>query len=159
MTDKVTIERATLEQAIDALECSLSDSRPYIVKSRESAAALRAALAAQPAPAADIERLKADNANLRTVMLAAAEEIHAHWDAHCDAEGYGPANLMRRLEDGIPAEYGYTAGAFAAQRERITSLLAELERWKRCATELAVASKGAAPPAQPADSITPEKTG
>ena len=49
MTDKVTIERATLEQAIDALECSLSDSRPYIVKSRESAAALRAALAAQPA--------------------------------------------------------------------------------------------------------------
>ena len=49
MTDKVTIERATLEQAIDALECSLSDIRPYIVKSRESAAALRAALAAQPA--------------------------------------------------------------------------------------------------------------
>lgn len=49
MTDKVTIERATLEQAIDALECSLNDSRPYIVKSRESAAALRAALAAQPA--------------------------------------------------------------------------------------------------------------
>ena len=53
MTDKVTIERATLEQAIDALECSLSDIRPYIVKSRESAAALRAALAAQPAEPVD----------------------------------------------------------------------------------------------------------
>lgn len=47
--DKITIERATLEQAIDALECSLSDSRPYIVKSRESATALRAALEVQPA--------------------------------------------------------------------------------------------------------------
>lgn len=49
MTDKVTIERATLEQAIDALECSLSDSRPYIVKSREVSTTLRAALAARPA--------------------------------------------------------------------------------------------------------------
>jgi len=49
MTDKITIERETLQKAIDALECSLSDSRPYIVKSRESAAALRAALEVQPA--------------------------------------------------------------------------------------------------------------
>ena len=62
---------------------------------------------------ADAARLTAENANLRTVMVAAAEEIQAHWDAHCDAEGYGPANLMHRLEEGVPAEYGYTAGAFA----------------------------------------------
>ena len=73
-----------------------------------------------------VERLTAENANLRTVMIAAAEEIQAHWAAHCDAEGYGPANLMRRLEDGIPAEYGYTAGAFArltAERDAIHALL------------------------------------
>lgn len=63
-----------------------------------------------------IDALRAENANLRTVMVAAAEEIAAHWDAHCDAEGYGPQNLQRRLEEGIPSEYGYTAGAFAALR-------------------------------------------
>ena len=64
----------------------------------------------------------AEIANLKTVMVAAAEEIQAHWDAHCDAEGYGPANLMRRLEEGIPSQYGYTAGAFAALQERIKVL-------------------------------------
>lgn len=47
--DKVTISRETLQAAIDALECALSDSRPYIVKSREVSTTLRAALAAQPA--------------------------------------------------------------------------------------------------------------
>lgn len=56
---------------------------------------------------------RAEIANLKTVMIAAAEEIAAHWEAHCDAEGYGPQNLLRRLEEGIPSEYGYTAGAFA----------------------------------------------
>lgn len=64
----------------------------------------------------EIERLTKENADLKTVMVAAAEEIQAHWSAHCDAEGYGPANLMRRLEEGIPSEYGYTAGTF----ERLT---------------------------------------
>ena len=58
----------------------------------------------------------AEIANLKTVMIAAAEEIQAHWEAHCDAEGYGPANLMRRLEEGIPSQYGYTAGAFEQLR-------------------------------------------
>ncbi len=64
---------------------------------------------------------------LRTVMVAAAEEIAAHWDAHCDAEGYGPANLQRRLEEGIPSQYGYTAGAFAelkAENERLRAAIA-----------------------------------
>lgn len=66
----------------------------------------------------ELDALRADNANLRTVMIASAEEIAAHWDAHCDAEGYGPQNLQRRLEEGIPSKYGYTAGAFAALRAR-----------------------------------------
>ena len=61
-----------------------------------------------------IESQAAQIAALKTVMIAAAEEIAAHWEAHCDAEGYGPQNLLRRLEEGIPSEYGYTAGAFAA---------------------------------------------
>lgn len=82
-------------------------------------------------------------ARLKTVMIAAAEEIHAHWDAHCDAEGYGPANLMRRLEEGIPAEYGYTAGAFA-------ELKAEVERL-RAAADAALAAAPPAPDAQARD--------
>lgn len=74
------------------------------------------------------EQLRAENAKLKTVMIAAAEEIHEHWDAHCDAEGYGPANLMRRLEDGIPSEYGYTAGSFNTLRAENAELLAALRR-------------------------------
>ncbi len=83
----------------------------------------------------EIERLRAEVANLKTVMIAAAEEIHAHWDAHCGAEGYGPANLMHRLEQGIPAQYGYTAGRFAelkaeveAKDRQIVALRQETER-------------------------------
>lgn len=51
--------------------------------------------------------------NLKSVMIAAAEEIQAHWQAHCDKEGYGPVNLMHRLEKGIPSSYAYKAGDFA----------------------------------------------
>jgi len=59
-----------------------------------------------------------------SVMIAAAEEIQEQWQHHCDAEGYGPANLMHRLENCIPAQYGYTFGAF-------TKLQSQLEEAKR----------------------------
>lgn len=72
--------------------------------------------------AAELSRLRADNENLRSVMIAAAEEILEHWDAHCDADGYGPANLMHRLEAGIPSEYGYKAGDFARLRAEVEEL-------------------------------------
>jgi len=118
--------------------------------------------AAQPQQATAADALRRDNDNLRTVMIAAAEEIHAHWDAHCDAEGYGPANLMHRLEEGIPSEYGYTAGAFAAlkaaQADEIAAAVA-FER-ERCAalcemwntspgSSLAKEIRGSASAAQP----------
>ena len=75
---------------------------------------------------ARITELETEAANLRTVMVAAAEEISAHWDAHCDAEGYGPANLMHRLERGIASHYpGYAAGAFAQLRAKVAELEAE----------------------------------
>lgn len=77
---------------------------------------------------ADLRRSQAAQiAALKTVMIAAAEEIAAHWEAHCDAEGYGPQNLLRRLEEGIPSEYGYTAGAFAALTAGRNALRAALE--------------------------------
>lgn len=78
--------------------------------------------------AAERDRLTAEVAALKTVMVAAAEEIHAHWQAHCDAEGYGPQNLMRRLEEGIPSEYGYTAGAFAKLTAEVATLRSTVDR-------------------------------
>lgn len=77
--------------------------------------------------AAELQRLHKENERLRTVMVAAAEEISAHWEAHCDADGYGPANLMRRLERGIASEYGYTAGAFGRLSKLNQKLLEALE--------------------------------
>ena len=75
----------------------------------------------------ELESQAAQIAALKTVMIAAAEEIASHWQAHCDAEGYGPQNLLRRLEEGIPSEYGYTAGAFAALTAERNALRAALE--------------------------------
>jgi len=77
-----------------------------------------------------IESQAAQIAALKTVMIAAAEEIASHWQAHCDAEGYGPQNLLRRLEEGIPSEYGYTAGAFAALTAERDALRADAERYR-----------------------------
>ena len=77
--------------------------------------------------AAELRRLRAENDRLRTVMVAAAEEIDSHWEAHCDSEGYGPVNLMRRLEQGIAAEYGYTAGEFKRLRAQRDALLEALK--------------------------------
>ena len=74
-----------------------------------------------------IAELEAENENLRTVMIAAAEEIKLHWEAHCDpVEGLGPVNLLRRLECGIPAEYGYKAGNFRRLMYRVKALEAAL---------------------------------
>lgn len=84
---------------------------------------------------AERDAAQRDNAKLRTVMIAAAEEISAHWDAHCDAEGYGPANLMHRLEQGIPSEYGYTPGAFAELKAERDALKAESLLWSHRAGE------------------------
>ncbi len=77
-----------------------------------------------------IAALVAERDKLKTVMVAAAEEIDAHWEAHCDAEGYGPQNLMRRLEEGIASEYGYTAGAFAKLRAERDAAVAALRKIK-----------------------------
>ena len=63
-------------------------------------------------------QLEQQSEHLKTVMIAAAEEISKHWDAHYDDEGYGPVNLLRRLESGIPAQYGYSAGDFRRLQEK-----------------------------------------
>lgn len=55
---------------------------------------------------AEVTRLARENLRLRTVMMAAYEEIGERWESHCDADGYGPQSLMRHLKDGT----GYYAG-------------------------------------------------
>ena len=114
---------------LDLLRSVPSDARMIYERSPiESQSIPVGSLAAKAA--ATIERLTAEVAALKTVMVAAAEEIHAHWQAHCDAEGYGPQNLMRRLEEGIPSEYGYTAGAFAKLTTEVAALREDAERYR-----------------------------
>lgn len=74
-------------------------------------------------PAEAMRSLQNECLELRQVMVAAAEEIHEHWEAHCDEEGYGPANLMRRLEKGVAVCYpGYTIGAFMELEKKVEVL-------------------------------------
>lgn len=48
----------------------------------------------------EVTRLAQENLRLRTVMMAAHDEITERWEAHCDAEGFGPQNLVRHLKEG-----------------------------------------------------------
>ena len=75
---------------------------------------------------AECERLRGEISDLHTTMMAAAVEIQEHWAAHCDEEGYGPANLMHRLERGIASQYGYTAQALVQLKAERDALAAEL---------------------------------
>lgn len=84
----------------------------------------------------EIAKLNSDCDNYCTVMIAAAEEIKRVWESHCDEEGYGPQNLLLRLERGIPAQYGYTAGAFEADELKIKTLESELLKAKELIKKL-----------------------
>jgi regulator of replication initiation timing len=80
---------------------------------------------------AELAEAKRDITNYLTTAMAAAVEIQEHWDAHCDEEGYGPVNLMRRLENGFPESYGYTAKTvveLTAERDELRAKLAALEK-------------------------------
>lgn len=109
------------------------------------------------------DELKVEIEHLHTVMMAAAVEISEHWDAHCDDEGYGPCNLVRRLENGFPAQYGYDAMTLvnlekqrdeyqraadsmaAAHKVERDALRADAERWRKYkARKAAVLSAGMA---------------
>lgn len=120
-------ERERQRAEIERLQADDLDHRAAF---GEIYSALRPAYPLRSTWPAEIERLRADAANLRTVMVAAAEEIAAHWDAHCDAEGYGPTNLQHRLEAGIPSEYGYTAGAFATLKAERDAMEADAARYR-----------------------------
>ena len=117
MTDKITIERETLQAAIDALECALSDSRPYIVKSREVSTTLRAALAAQPAeplasvalkPSALMRRcgLHEESASLASACAAPPDPAAVPLTDDMDKVAISYAHKMALDLECILAEYG-----------------------------------------------------
>ena len=95
---------------------------------RELCAQRDAARATVRQQAERIAELENELADLHTTMFAAAVEIHEHWEAHCDAEGYGPANLMHRLERGIASQYGYDAKTLQRIEAERDQLRAEVER-------------------------------
>ena len=76
---------------------------------------------------ARITALEAEIEGLHTTMMAAAVEIQEHWGAHCDEDGYGPANLMRRLERRIDGGYGYSAKTVVQMDARIAALKARIK--------------------------------
>lgn len=81
--------------------------------------------------------------NLHTVMMAAAVEINEHWGAHCDEEGYGPENLVRRLETGYPEQYGYDSQTVVRMEKRIVELETSLKESREMYDEAMVASNEA----------------
>jgi len=102
------------------------------------------------------DALKDDIEKLHSVMMAAAVEITSHWDAHCDAEGFGPVNLVRRLENGFPSRYGYDAQTLirveaqrdalassdAALREELGNVKAGLEHYRNLWSEVCDSEQG-----------------
>jgi hypothetical protein len=64
----------------------------------------------------EVTRLAQENMRLRTVMLAAHQEIVEHWESHCDEGGYAPQSLIRHLRDGTGYYPGYVE-EISKQRE------------------------------------------
>ena len=57
--------------------------------------------------AATCSALEAENIALRSMCWAAAKQIEEQWEHHCDEEGYGPRNLIARLNGTLaPDLYG-----------------------------------------------------
>lgn len=52
-----------------------------------------------------IANLEDENRKLRSMCKEAASEIAEVWEAHCDHMGYGPTNLMARLEGKLPPDF------------------------------------------------------
>ena len=76
------------------------------------------------------EELEGENERLRTTLVAGAELIKENWSKLCDKEGYGPQNLLLRMDgtlnsSGYPS---YSSGEFERLRKRCEDLEAMLER-------------------------------
>ena len=133
VTEVCPESRSVEEYIIDA--DSVRASWRLIRGYREQIEALRLQNAMFATAAANIDRereaMRAEISDLHTTMMAAAVEIQEHWAAHCDEDGYGPANLMHRLERGIASQYGYTARTLVMVEAERDALRAELAITRR----------------------------
>lgn len=120
----------------------MTDHTDLIARLRKDDLFWEAPITCRSEAADALEAAQAEIANLHTVMMAAAVEISEHWDAHCDAEGYGPVNLLRRLENGYPDKYGYdshTVVRMEKERDAALARLAELTKQEPVAAQIRVA--------------------
>jgi hypothetical protein len=69
-----------------------------------------------------VERLQDESVRWCSTASAAADEIEEHWEAHVDAEGAGPINLIRRLRN----RPDYYPGSFEEQAEELDRVKAVL---------------------------------
>jgi hypothetical protein len=56
------------------------------------------------ASVSEIASLRFEIRKLKSMCKAAADEIDSQWEHHCDKDGYGPVNLMGRLEGKMKAD-------------------------------------------------------
>lgn len=71
-----------------------------------------------------VKPLRDENERLRTTLVAGAELIKENWSKLCDEEGYGPQNLLLRMDgtlntSGYP---GYRAGEFERLQQEVETL-------------------------------------
>jgi hypothetical protein len=71
-----------------------------------------------------IDSLREENERMKTTLVAGAELIKENWDKLCDEDGYGPQNLLLRMDGTLSTSgySGYSAGNFAKQGARIAQL-------------------------------------
>ena len=66
-----------------------------------------------------ISDIEAENIVLRSMCYRAALEIESQWEHHCDEDGYGPVNLIRRLK----GTFGHDLYAAGVSDEEIKKYL------------------------------------
>lgn len=87
-----------------------------------------------------LRKCEEENERLKTTLVAGAELIKENWDKLCDEEGYGPQNLLLRMDgtlntSGYP---GYSSGEFEKLRKRCEDMEAENQQLKLKVVEDAV---------------------
>ena len=75
----------------------------------------------------EIEKLKFENLRLLSMCRVAGFLIRKRYDAFCNKEGYGPANLCARLEGKIPPDFYMQQ----MDKEEIEEYLELEKKWRK----------------------------
>jgi hypothetical protein len=114
------LDRWIHRKAVLPVPASANDDDIILSRALDELEALRSTLAATEKRR---DELSTQVTHMASTMKAAAAEIEAHWDAHCDKEGYGPTNLIERLKGenlklGYACYPGHCVSLDKAERER-----------------------------------------